>query len=128
MKRPFIAFLTQFRDNFLGFGKVNMNADRTVFAGSYTCNKKEYTDEELQDIKMTNSIYGIAICDENKYVDDSFYNDKFSKIGFMQQIKCNHDKKFIEQYSTGGGWMADVYERTVCSQCGSPMSEWKRVW
>ncbi|AMM45071.1 hypothetical protein SP15_264 [Bacillus phage SP-15] len=36
---------------------------------------------------------------------------------FFKSLFCKHEMEFV-QYSTGGGWMADVYEGVICTKCG----------
>jgi len=57
--------------------------------------------------------------------DTALYYGKWRMMPFLKKLRCKHDLNAdTEQYQTGGGWMSDNWHRTVCLECGKPLTKW----
>jgi len=54
------------------------------------------------------------------------YQTRLEKLFHIKGVKHEHEYEDA-QYSTGGGWSADVYECQICTQCGK-IIDWKKVY
>jgi len=101
-------FLPQFRENFLGLGGlIRLKRDQlwtTVW-------DKSFSHAEVDFWKYTNEKYR-----------------QWNSMSRKEYRKCTHEKFITEQYSTGGGFMADIWERNVCEHCGKPLARWEQVY